>query len=122
MHKDYRFFLTFLICAWVIIHGGNAHAQGGGTCDIEVVFGSYCCGIDKETYHKTTAFLDRSNILYTVQSWGKEGEKTLCLENIHSQTEDQLIKGLLMVAPQRLNDSPPVSIRKDGKTYFYKNK
>lgn len=89
---------------------------------MEIVFSSYCCGIDRETYQETTAFLDRSDILYTVQSWGREGEKTLCLQNIHKQTEDGLVKGLLMVAPQRLNDTPPVMIRKDGQTYFYKNK
>ena len=122
MHKkNGRIFIPYIACAWIILHGGVTFAQEK-TCDIEVIFSSYCCGIDRETYKKTTDFLDRSHILYTVRSWGREGEKTLCLENIHEQTEDGLIKGLLMVAPQRLNDSPPVAIKKDGQTYFYKNR
>lgn len=123
MHKknNGRLFILFMSCAWMTLHGGVSLAQSK-TCDIEVIFSSYCCGIDRETYKKTTDFLDRSNILYTVRSWGREGEKTLCLENIHEQTEDGLIKGLLMVAPQRHNDTPPVAIKKDGQTYFYKNR
>ena len=51
-------------------------------CDVSVQFGSYAMGIDGRAFEKVQRYIARHPRLIltsSVMSWGREGEKTVCL-------------------------------------------
>ena len=60
-----------------------AAAQASGpACDVSVQFGSYAMGIDGRAFDKVQRYVARHPRLIatsSVVSWGREGEKTVCL-------------------------------------------
>lgn len=59
----------------------NSGPAGTQTCPVMVTFNSACCGIDGTTLATLRTHLQTApNIASVTQfSWGREGEKTLCI-------------------------------------------
>ena len=58
-----------------------AHASAPA-CDVSVQFGSYAMGIDGRSFDRVQRYVARHPRLIvtsSVTSWGREGEKTVCL-------------------------------------------
>lgn len=59
-----------------------AASATGPACDVSVQFGSYAMGIDGRAFDKVQTYVRRRPGLIqtsSVTSWGREGEKTVCL-------------------------------------------
>lgn len=57
-------------------------------CDVSVQFGSYAMGIDGRAYEKVQRYIARHPRLIltsSVMSWGREGEKTVCLTTFNGR-------------------------------------
>ena len=59
-----------------------AASATGPACDVSVQFGSYAMGIDGRAFDRVQTWVRRHPGLIrtsSVSSWGREGEKTVCL-------------------------------------------
>lgn len=57
-------------------------------CDVSVRFGSYAMGIDGRAFEKIQRYITRHPRLIraaSVMSWGREGEKTVCLTTFNGR-------------------------------------
>ncbi|MBI5940526.1 MAG: hypothetical protein HY859_08880 [Caulobacterales bacterium] len=57
-------------------------------CDVSVQFGSYAMGIDGRAYEKVQRYIahhPRLILTSSVMSWGREGEKTVCLTTFNGR-------------------------------------
>lgn len=57
-------------------------------CDVSVQFGSYAMGIDGRAFDKVQRYIARHPRLIltsSVMSWGREGEKTICLTTFNGR-------------------------------------
>lgn len=57
-------------------------------CDVGVQFGSYAMGIDGRAFDKVQRYIARHPRLIltsSVSSWGREGEKTVCLTTFNGR-------------------------------------
>lgn len=93
-------------------------APGDENCDVTVVFGSYAMGIDGESFRKVEAYLKRRpNVRYTATSWGREGEKTVCVDTKNNAQTRKVYADLRGMLP-RVSRRGPVEIRSTlGQTY-----
>lgn len=67
--------------ALTVMAPGAARADGPA-CDVSVRFGSYAMGIDGRAFDRVQRYIARRPRLImtsSVMSWGREGEKTVCL-------------------------------------------
>jgi hypothetical protein len=66
-------------------------AAAGATapaCDVSVQFGSYAMGIDGRAFDKVQRYVARHPRLIrtaSTASWGREGEKTVCLTTLNGR-------------------------------------
>ena len=79
-----------------------AASASGLACDVSVRFGSYAMGIDGRAFDKVQRYVVRHPRLIrtsSVISWGREGEKTVCMTTFNGRrgmtTAFQDIKGLV---------------------------
>ena len=77
-------------------------SANGPACDVSVQFGSYAMGIDGRAFDKVQRYVARHPRLIrtsSVISWGREGEKTVCLTTFNGRrgmtTAFQDIRGLV---------------------------
>lgn len=71
-------------------------------CDVSVQFGSYAMGIDGRAFDRVERYVARHSRLIrtsSVTSWGREGERTVCLTTFNGRrgmtTVFRDIKGLV---------------------------
>ena len=67
--------------ALTVLMPATAHATAPA-CDVSVQFGSYAMGIDGRAFDRVQRYAARHPRLVrtsSVTSWGREGEKTVCL-------------------------------------------
>ncbi len=67
--------------ALTVLAPGAASATSPA-CDVSVQFGSYAMGIDGQAFDRVQRYVARHPRLIStssVTSWGREGEKTVCL-------------------------------------------
>ena len=97
---------------------GPGVAPGDENCDVTVVFGSYAMGIDRESFTKVEAYLKRRpNVRYTASSWGREGEKTVCVDTRNNAQTRKVYADLRGMLP-RVSRRGPVTIRSNlGQSY-----
>lgn len=93
-------------------------APGDENCDVTVVFGSYAMGIDGESFRKVEAYLKRRpNVRYTATAWGREGEKTVCVDTKNKAQTRRVYSDLRGMLP-RVSRRGPVTIRSNlGQNY-----
>jgi hypothetical protein len=71
---------------------GMQRSRPDARCDVEVSFGSACCGINGKAHAGVSALIARSRgIAKAVEwSWGREGERTLCVATTTPAAADAL--------------------------------
>jgi hypothetical protein len=71
---------------------GMQRSRPQARCDVEVSFGSACCGINRKAHEGVSALIGRSGgIAKAVEwSWGREGERTLCVATTSPAAADAL--------------------------------
>jgi hypothetical protein len=92
--------------------GQPSIAPGDENCSVTVVFGSYAMGIDGESFQKVERYLKRRApaVRYTATSWGREGERTVCVTTRNGKVTRKVftdIRGMLPRVAQR----GPVELR-----------
>lgn len=97
-------------------------APGDENCDVTVVFGSYAMGIDGESYRKVEAYLKRRpKVKFTSTNWGREGEKTVCVDTRNAAQTRKVYADLRGMLP-RVSRRGPVEIRSNlGMSYRTKS-
>ena len=92
--------------------GRPSIAPGDENCDVTVVFGSYAMGIDSQTFAKVDAYLKRRAPAVTANttSWGREGERTICVTTRNSKATRKVFTDIRNMAP-RVARRGPVEIR-----------
>ena len=78
-------------------------------CDVTVVFGSYAMGIDGDTFAKVEAYLaERKDVVSQAQttSWGREGERTICIDAKTDAAAKKIYADLEAMAPKTANRGP----------------
>lgn len=93
-------------------------APGDENCDVTVVFGSYAMGIDGESFRKVEAYLKRRpKVKYTATAWGREGERTVCVDTRNKAQTRKVYADLRGMLP-RVSRRGPVEIRSNlGEAY-----
>lgn len=99
--------------AWLFIIAlmlSPAMAQGAEKdrlCDITVMFGSYCCGTDHQTYQAVKSLLEdrKEFVSYRRIPWGKEGEFTLCVSAENAGEIKPLYERIKSILPSERNET-----------------
>ncbi|MDO9222810.1 MAG: hypothetical protein Q7U20_03760 [Caulobacter sp.] len=79
--------LLAAILALTVLAPAAARADSPA-CDVSVQFGSYAMGIDGRAFDKVQRYITRHPRLIltsSVMSWGREGEKTVCLTTFNGR-------------------------------------
>lgn len=90
---------------------------GGEGCDVSVSFGSYAMGIDNEAYARVEAWLAEQKELVAdvkVTSWGREGERTVCVTAISSASIKPIFTGVVKQLPVEGRKAPITALSKTG--------
>ena len=86
-------------------------APGDENCDVTVVFGSYAMGIDSESYAKVERYLKRRpKVKFKATNWGREGERTICINAKTDAAARRIYADLEAMAPATANRGP-ITIR-----------
>ena len=87
-------------------------------CDVEVTFGSACCGVDSDLRAKILAVTsaDPAVVESSEKRWGREGESTLCLKMSDPAAADRLY-GLVATQLPPASSKAPTTVRtRDGRS------
>ena len=87
-------------------------------CDVEVTFGSACCGVDSDLRAKVLA-VTSANPDVTESSekrWGREGESTLCLKMSDPAAADRLYGAIATQLPATSAKAPTTVRNRDGRS------
>lgn len=113
-----------LPAAAVTTQGGRASiAPGDENCSVTVVFGSYAMGIDQQSFQKVERYLKRRApaVRYTATSWGREGEKTVCVTTRSAKSARRVFNDIRNLLPQ-WSQRGPVELRSNqGQAYQTRN-
>lgn len=87
-------------------------------CSVKINFGSYAMGIDTDGYTAIREIIDNSKEVdtYTDISWGREGERTICVQTYSMQASDALYNDLLRHVPNRSETAWTEIIHEDGRS------
>ena len=77
-------------------------------CDVEVTFGSACCGVDSDLRAKILAVtsVDPDVAESSEKRWGREGESTLCLKMSDPAATDRLYGAIATQLPATSAKAP----------------
>ena len=97
-------------CATAQTADAASSAPGdGANCDVTMIFGSYAMGIDGETFAKAEAYLKRRTDLVAKvdsTSWGREGERTLCIDARTDKATRKVFTDLRAMTPTTARRGP----------------
>ncbi len=87
-------------------------------CDVEVSFGSYAMGVDRDLKARIVAFVDGSDdVVDTVETpWGREGESTLCVQAASSAGTNRIYDRVASMIPAHSERAPTTVTHRDGRT------
>lgn len=76
-----RLLVTITLLAAACAPAPKPVAAVADPCEVKVVFGSECCGIDTALQQRVSAYSAAEPLVAgrSEMSWGREGERTLCL-------------------------------------------
>ena len=86
-------------------------------CEVEVRFGSYAMGVDRELKDSVLQLVrEDSGVLSSTESpWGREGESTLCVHTDNARTADRVYEGIVALLPPHSDRAPTTVIHADGR-------
>ena len=90
-------------------------APAESACNVTVTFGSYAMGIDSETFQQVDAWVESHTDLVphvTTSSWGREGEKTMCLTTLSPAATKRVYAAIEKMIP-RTSRRGPVEVKDD---------
>lgn len=87
-------------------------------CDVEVSFGSYAMGVDRDLKARIVAFVDGNDDVLdaTETPWGREGESTLCVQATSSAGMNRIYDRVASMIPARSERAPTTVTHRDGRT------
>lgn len=87
-------------------------------CDVEVTFGSACCGVDSDLRAKILAVTsaDPDVAESSEKRWGREGESTLCLKMSDPAAADRLYGAIATQLPATSPKAPTTVRNRDGRS------
>jgi hypothetical protein len=87
-------------------------------CDVEVSFGSYAMGVDRDLRARIVAFVDGSeDVVDAVETpWGREGESTLCVQAAGASATDRVYVRIAGLIPAQSERAPTTVTHRDGRT------
>ena len=87
-------------------------------CDVEVTFGSACCGVDSDLRAKILAVTSADpNVAESSEKrWGREGESTLCLKMSDPAAADRLYGAIATQLPATSSKAPTTVRNRDGRS------
>ena len=87
-------------------------------CDVEVTFGSACCGVDSDLRAKILAVTsaDPDVAESSEKRWGREGESTLCLKMSDPAAADRLYGAIANQLPPTSAKAPTTVRNRDGRS------
>lgn len=86
-------------------------------CDVEVTFGSACCGVDGDLRAKILAVTsaDPDVAESSEKRWGREGESTVCLKMSDPAAADRLYGAIATELPATSVKAPTNVRNRDGR-------
>lgn len=87
-------------------------------CDVEVNFGSACCGVDGDLRAKilVVTSADPDVTESSEKRWGREGESTLCLKLSDPAAADRLYGAIATQLPATSAKAPTTVRNRDGRS------
>jgi hypothetical protein len=103
--------------------GHPSIAPGDENCDVTIVFGSYAMGIDGESLGKVERYLKRRapSVHYTATSWGREGERTVCVTTRSKRVTRKVFSDIRNLLPQYSRRGPVEVRSRLGEAYQTRN-
>ncbi|HEX8471204.1 MAG TPA: hypothetical protein VF633_08845 [Brevundimonas sp.] len=85
-------------------------------CDVEITFGSACCGVDGDLRAKLLAVTsaDPDVAESSEKRWGREGESTVCLKMSDPAAADRLYEAIATQLPSTSSKAPTTVRNRDG--------
>jgi len=90
-----------------------------GSCDVEVTFGSFGMGADQDLRTRVRATLNGSEGVRLVdeQTWGREGESTLCVSTTDEPAADRIYDQIAGMIPDHSRYGPTTVTHSDGRSH-----
>lgn len=114
-----RAFPFFLAALALFAFSLPAQAQEDAPeCSLKVVFGAYQAGIDVDSYEDVREILDDSDEVdtYTDVSWGRAGERTICVKTYSMAATDRLYNEVIKYVPKVSDKFWVEVVHEDGRT------
>lgn len=91
----------------------------GRPCPVVVSFGSYAMGIDQAAYRKAKAYAARSRSVRLMREtpWGREGERTLCLDARSRKDASRAFEDLRAMIRVSARTGPTTVATASGRTW-----
>jgi hypothetical protein len=86
-------------------------------CDVTASFGSYAMGIDREAFGRVETWLAKNPALVAevaTTTWGREGERTLCITATSPKAITPLFKGVMTQLPTIGKQAPITLLSRKG--------
>lgn len=93
------------------------HPVTPGVCHVEVTFGSYAMGVDRDLKARIQAVIAADEDVLDVEesSWGREGESTLCISTLSPAAADRLYGEIAALIPEHSERAPTTVSHLDGR-------
>jgi len=97
-----------------------AQAPAPPACDVSVRFGSYAMGIDQKSFERVERYAARNKRLIaatSVERWGREGERTVCLDTRSRRATNQVFSDLKRLIRAKAERGPTEVKTVDGRAW-----
>ena len=97
-----------------------AQTPASSDCDISVRFGSYAMGIDQRSFDRVERYASRHKRLVartSVERWGREGERTVCLDTRSRRATNQVFSDLKRLVRAGAARGPTEITAADGRVW-----
>jgi hypothetical protein len=108
---------TLLPAIALLAVGCASAAPAEAPCSVKVDFGSYCCGVDRETKAAVERYLEGAGgvVRSTSRPWGREGESTRCIITRTRADADRIFRDVSAMIPPVARRGPATVTTADGR-------
>lgn len=89
-------------------------------CSVSVQFGSYAMGIDGKSFDRVERYVARNKRLVagsSTQTWGREGERTVCITTRSRRATNQVFADIKQLIRKRAERGPTEVKTLDGRVW-----
>ncbi|MES2033773.1 MAG: hypothetical protein V4466_06335 [Pseudomonadota bacterium] len=97
-----------------------AQTAAASDCDVSVRFGSYAMGIDQKSFDRVERYAVRHKRLVahtSVERWGREGERTVCIDTRSRRATNQVFSDLKRLIRTGAERGPTELAAADGRVW-----